>query len=69
VRTMESLKGAGMLGIDDPVVLLAYVLCVASALLCVVYGVLNWNKGDDAVLPEDVKWTAQEKDAENGAQG
>jgi hypothetical protein len=56
-----------MLGIDDPVVLLAYILCVASTLLCVVYGVINWNKGDDAVRPEDEKWSTEEKQAENGA--
>lgn len=36
-----------MLGIDDPQVWLAYVLCVGSALLCVVYGVLNWKETDE----------------------
>jgi|WetSurMetagenome_2_1015567.scaffolds.fasta_scaffold175890_2 hypothetical protein len=56
-----------MLGIEDPVVLLAYVLCLASTLLCLGYGILNWNKGDDAVKPEDVKWSAEEKEAENEA--
>jgi hypothetical protein len=56
-----------MLGIDDPVVLLAYVLCLASTLLCVVYGVINWNKGQDEALPEDVKWSREEKQSENGA--
>ncbi|MHB1406616.1 MAG: symporter small accessory protein [Desulfitobacteriaceae bacterium] len=32
------------LGLTDPGVIFAYVLSIASALLCVVYGVLNWNK-------------------------
>ena len=35
-----------MLGIEDKYVALAYILCIASTLLCVVYGVINWNKGD-----------------------
>jgi hypothetical protein len=56
-----------MLGIEDPIVLLAYVLCIASSLLCLVYGIVNWNKGDDTVRPEDVKWVAEEKQADNGS--
>lgn len=49
-----------MLGIEDPFVWLAYVLSGASALLCGVYGVLNWNRGDDSTAAEDVQWAAQE---------
>lgn len=41
-------KGAGiMLGIEDPYILLAYVLSFVSALGCVIYGILNWNKEED----------------------
>jgi hypothetical protein len=58
-------KGACMLGIDDPIVLLAYLLCIGSSLLCVVYGILCWNKGHDAVTAVDVKWATEEKRAEN----
>jgi len=36
-----------MLGIDDPQIWLAYVLCVLSALGCVVYGALNWKEGEE----------------------
>jgi len=54
-----------MLGIDDPIVLLAYLLCIGSSLLCVVYGILCWNKGHDAVTAVDVKWATEEKRAEN----
>jgi hypothetical protein len=49
------------LGIGDPWVLLAYVLSIGSSLLCVVYGIVNWNKGDEPVKPEDVKWATEEK--------
>jgi hypothetical protein len=48
-----------MLGINDPWILTAYVLCILSALACIVYGYLNWNKGADnetAQIEEEVKW-------------
>jgi hypothetical protein len=49
-----------MLGIDDPGVWLAYVLSVLSAVLCVVYSWWNWNRGDDQVRTEDVRWAVRE---------
>ena len=49
-----------MLGIQDPVVALAYVLCLASTVLCVVYAWLNWNRGDETVEPDDVRWAKKE---------
>jgi hypothetical protein len=52
------------LGIDDPFVWGAYVLCLASTVLCVAYGWANWNKGDEPVEQEDVKWVDEEKKAE-----
>jgi hypothetical protein len=52
-----------MLGIPDPGVWLAYLLCIASVIFCVVYGAANWNKGDEPVYPEDVKWVKDEKEA------
>ena len=51
-----------MLGIDDFWVVLAYGLCCFSTLLCVVYGVINWNKGDEPVSEEDVDWAKEEKE-------
>jgi hypothetical protein len=53
-----------VLGIEDPTVWSAYLLCILSALLCVVYGVKNWNKGDEEARPEDVKWVQGEKEVE-----
>lgn len=40
-----------MWGIQDGWILAAYLLCIGSALLCVVYGVVNWNRGDDSDRP------------------
>lgn len=42
----------------------AYLLCIASALLCVVYGIINWNKGDEPTKSEDVEWAKVEEKAE-----
>ena len=36
-----------MLGIPDPPIWIAYLLCIALAFACVVYGYLNWNNGGD----------------------
>ena len=54
-----------MLGIEGFWVLLAYLLCIASAALCVIYGLLNWNRGDDSIKPEDIKWAGEEKKVES----
>jgi len=53
-----------MLGIDDPKIWSVYLLCILSALFCVAYGVINWNKGDETVRPEDKKWVEDEKKVE-----
>ena len=34
-----------MLGIDDPIIAAAYVLCILSTVLCVVYGALELEQG------------------------
>ena len=53
-----------MLGIEDKWVALAYLLCLASTFLCVVYAWGNRNRGDETVEPDDVKWVAEEKKME-----
>ncbi len=53
-----------MLGIEDGWVVLAYVLCVLSSALCVVYGAVNWNRGEEPVTQEDVEWAREEKEEE-----
>ena len=54
-----------MLGIEDVWVWLAYALCLGSAVLCVVYGALTWNRGDEPVEPADVSWAQEEKKVED----
>lgn len=54
-----------MLGIEDPYVLAAYLLCIGSTLLCIVYGLITWNRGDEPVHTQDLAWARQEKQVEN----
>lgn len=35
-----------ILGIDDPQIWVVYVLCFASALWCMVYGLKHWNDNE-----------------------
>lgn len=53
-----------MFGIEDTWVSSAYILCILSALLCVIYGILNWNRGQEQISPEDVHWAEEEKKVE-----
>ena len=50
-----------VLGIESPSVWLAVVLSLGSAALCVGYGIVNWNKGEEPVKKEDVDWAKEEK--------
>ncbi len=53
-----------MFGIEDKYVSMVYLLCVASSLLCVVYGLINWNRGEEAAREEDIRWAKEEKEVE-----
>ena len=55
-----------MLGFADLWITLAFVLCIASAALCVAHGYLNWNNGgeEEAPLPEDEQWLREEEEFE-----
>lgn len=33
-----------MFGLTDPWIIAAYILTILSVILCVIYGVINWNK-------------------------
>ena len=53
-----------MFGIEDKYVALAYILCIASALLCLIYGAINWNRGGSEVDAQDIRWAKEEKEVE-----
>ncbi len=53
-----------MLGFADNLTAWGYILSILSAILCVIYGLINWNKGKDS--GEDyrrtVEWEREEID-------
>jgi hypothetical protein len=53
-----------MFGIEDGLVALAYLLCLASTVLCVIYAWLNWNRGDETVEESDQRWEREEHQVE-----
>jgi len=55
-----------MLGIEGGWVALAYGLCLASAAICILYGLFNWNRGgeEETPRPEAVSWVREEKEVE-----
>ena len=56
-----------MLGIKDPWIIAAYLSSVLSALICIAYGVYNWNRGgenESQELSEEAKWEKDELSVE-----
>lgn len=53
-----------MFGLTDPWIILAYLSAIGSVAACVIYGVLNWNKGGATPedLAEDVAWGREEEE-------
>ena len=54
-----------MLGMGDFGIFSAYILCILSAIACVVYGIVNWNKGDDATekeIKKEIDWEKKEQE-------
>ena len=53
-----------MLGLQDNSIFIAYMLSILSALGCIVYGLLNWNKGgnkEPEQTKEEQNWENDEK--------
>jgi hypothetical protein len=50
-----------MLGFSDGWIAFVFLAMIASAVLCIVYGVLHWNKGDAQLSEVDREWAEEEK--------
>lgn len=56
-----------MLGLEGTGVILAYAGSIAAAALCVIYGIINWNRPatreENREIAEELKW--ERSDPEN----
>ena len=56
-----------VLGIPDFWIWSAFLLCIASAVGCVVYGIINWNRGndnEDTQIEKKEQWEIKENKPE-----
>lgn len=55
-----------MLGLEGIAVPLGFILTIASTIMCIVYGILNWNKGyvSDEEIYLEQKWKIEEQKVE-----
>ena len=61
-----------VLGIPDPSIWIAYLLLIGLTLLCIIYGVIMWNKeGDisDEEVKEEKQWNKEEIEIEEEVSG
>jgi hypothetical protein len=54
-----------MLGIDDPLVLLAFLGCIAATALSLIYALVRYNAAPDELTQEDRAWALDEKKVED----
>jgi len=55
-----------MLGIQDPWIITVFILCILSALLCLVWGVVKWNQDDPEIDSEVIRhWVEEEERVED----
>ena len=61
---MQKQGGVRMLGFDSLGVYFAYTFTILATLLCIVYGMVNWNKPKDEQkkeVEEEIKWEKKDK--------
>ncbi|MFC1614590.1 symporter small accessory protein [Gemmatimonadota bacterium] len=49
-----------MFGIADPWIAMAYLLCILSSILCIVYGLMKWNSDGESIEEEKAKRAKEE---------
>lgn len=52
-----------MFGISDPGIYMAYLLVFLCVIFAIVFGIVNWNKGqetDEAAIETDLRWEEKE---------
>ncbi|MDI9618977.1 symporter small accessory protein [Methanothermobacter sp.] len=61
-----------VLGIPDPWVWSAYLLCILVTVFCVLYGIVNWNRGgedEEEQIMEELQWEEEERKMEEDELG
>ncbi len=56
-----------MLGLEGVAVPLGFILTILSTLLCIIYGILNWNKGyvTEEELRQEKNWKEVEAEVQS----
>ena len=56
-----------MLGLEGVAVPLGFILTILSTILCIIYGLVNWNKGyvTEEELEKEKTWKETEKRAKS----
>ena len=55
---------ATVLGIPDPWIWMAYLLCLAATVLCVISAFVRGRQADEPPSPVDATWAEREKQVE-----
>lgn len=58
-----------MLGIDDPGIYMGYIFAILGLIACVIYGIMNWNKGKETDIEEiekDLEWENKDEQSKSG---
>ena len=60
-----------MFGIPDASVALAYLLLILTTLISVIYGIINWNKGEatEEEIETEKQWMKEEIELEESVDG
>ena len=70
IRGKKTLKAP--FGMQGSGITLVYWLCILSTLLCIIYGIINWNKGgegEEKEIREELKWEQHEMNVHDGLEG
>lgn len=51
-----------MMGMADPWITVVFVLCLAAAGLCILWGITHWNRDEEDEPDSDIRHWAEEED-------
>ncbi|MEJ5283743.1 MAG: symporter small accessory protein [Brevinematia bacterium] len=57
------------LGLEGFGAFLAFISCFIATIICVVYGIVNWNKPKEDIeeeIKEEIKWEQHDPELSNG---